>query len=374
MKTAIIIWFFLLSYSVFGQRFVSDITLGEKIPAEINLGAYVEQSSENCNCRTFAMGLDSDLNDPNVRIVGTTASVFSLYYNKENTVVAKVSIGMNVDPNKASEDFQDYFKGDMMSTTYYDDYFFIESDFDSDLKYYSLNFKNYVNREGDAVQTVGLVNNTIFVETYIPNSSYEPRYKLQNTNRKTVVVQVEIDEAYGDLDKDGIEEKVVILDTGVESEEGTKRQILIYKKNGDDWTLWHTSEGAVMPGHSLYGSFDALIIERGCIVIRHTGGQRQKYFYLHRFRYQNNDWELIGATIEYYEACEFLEGYDYNFSTGKMIYTKQKEICNEEKDHELEKIEQMEFRKKLAELPKMDGFKIGENQINYPNLDKSCYF
>ncbi|MGY1508837.1 hypothetical protein ACW7GX_00280 [Aeromonas hydrophila] len=55
-----------------------------------------------------------------------------------------------------------------------------------------------------------------------------------------------ISEAVGDLDKDGIDEKVIVLDTGLDGEIGTQRTLLIYKKKQDKWALWHSSQGPLL--------------------------------------------------------------------------------------------------------------------------------
>ena len=47
-----------------------------------------------------------------------------------------------------------------------------------------------------------------------------------------------LEEIEGDLDKDGVSEKVIVYDTEKETDFGTERQIYIYKKNNDKWELW----------------------------------------------------------------------------------------------------------------------------------------
>lgn len=39
------------------------------------------------------------------------------------------------------------------------------------------------------------------------------------------------------------------------------------------------------------------------------------------FRYQNNDWFLIGSTYRYWDTCDFDHRCDINFSTNQVIIT-----------------------------------------------------
>ena len=149
-----------------------------------------------------------------------------------------------------------------------------------------------------------------------------------------------LDEAIGDLDKDGIAEKVVVFDTNHQekSHKGTKREIHIFKKTNQKWILWHQSSRAILSskqGRMDGDSFEGIRIERGCIVIFHfmgLGGY-QKSSYTHRFRYQNNTWELIGATTISGSPCRFWEKFDFNLSTGKIVYEKETEDCTYDIHH-----------------------------------------
>ena len=47
----------------------------------------------------------------------------------------------------------------------------------------------------------------------------------------------ELKKVEGDLNKDGIKELVIAYDTGVEGDFGTEREVYVYKKSGDTFTL-----------------------------------------------------------------------------------------------------------------------------------------
>ena len=182
-----------------------------------------------------------------------------------------------------------------------------------------------------------------------------------------------LDEIEGDLDKDGVSEKVIVYDTEKETDFGTERQIYIYKKNNDKWELWEKSIGAILPsqhGGMMGDPFEGISIERNCIVIHHFGGSRQKWNYTHRFRYQSGDFQLIGATVTFGSPCDYFFTFDYNLSNGKINYEKETEDC----EHENSKIENEEMIIKLETLPKMNGFYPGNTELKFPKSETTISY
>lgn len=197
-------------------------------------------------------------------------------------------------------------------------------------------------------------------------------------NKKTDLIKTprsfeKIGEAEGDLDQDGISEKIIVYDTKKQTDLGTERQIYIYKKNHEKWELWKKSIGAVLPsqhGGMMGDPFQGISIKRNCIIIDHFGGSRQKWSYTHKFRYQNGNFELIGATVNFGAPCDYWVNLDYNLSTGKIYYKKETENCESESSI----IEKKELTKKLKKLPTMDGFYPGDNEIKFPNSKIDMYY
>ena len=180
-------------------------------------------------------------------------------------------------------------------------------------------------------------------------------------------------EIEGDLDKDGVSEKVIVYDTEKETDFGTERQVYIYKRNNDKWELWKTSIGAILPsqqGGMMGDPFEGISIERNCIVINHFGGSRQKWNYTHRFRYQSGDFQLIGATVTFGSPCDYFFTFDYNLSNGKINYEKETEDC----EHENSKIENEEMIIKLETLPKMNGFYPGNTELKFPKSETTISY
>lgn len=181
-------------------------------------------------------------------------------------------------------------------------------------------------------------------------------------------------EADGDLNKDGMPERVHVYDTGEEVEMGTKRMLYVYQATGDTWDIWHQSTGAVLPsqhGGMMGDPFEALRIERGSIVIDHFGGSREKWNYTHRFRFQKGRFELIGASVRFGAPCDYWDHFDYNLSTGRIDIKMETEDCDHEDNH---KEKSFTFTEKKEKLPQMDGFYPGNNEVAHSESGASFYY
>ena len=127
--------------------------------------------------------------------------------------------------------------------------------------------------------------------------------------------------AKGDLDKDKVDDLVLVYDTNEEGDYGVVRELQIFKNKNNKWNLWHKSRGAIMS--SLEGGpagdpFESIEINNGVLIITHYGGSRGKWGYTHKFRFQNGDFYLIGATCEEEVYPEYSGLFDYNLSTGAI--------------------------------------------------------
>jgi len=189
-----------------------------------------------------------------------------------------------------------------------------------------------------------------------------------------------IAETLGDLDHDGVDEKVAIYNTDTETELGLARKILICKFKNDTWEVWHESTGGILSsehGGMMGDPFQSLEIENGCIVIDHSGGSRTKWGYTHRYRFQKNDWYLIGATIDFGEAPCNWNTFDYNVSTGRLDVTKNTYECGDgEEEEETGKDSTVSYSTiiKLDKLPLMDKFSPGDNEVEVPDHKEDIFY
>jgi len=174
------------------------------------------------------------------------------------------------------------------------------------------------------------------------------------------------------LDKDKIDELVIVYNTSDEEDFGTIREIQIFKSKNSKWTLWHRSRGAVLPsdhGGMMGDPFEGINITNGVLQINHFGGSRWKWNYTHKYRHQKVYFYLIGATIGYGANPEGFTTVDYNLSTGQIDYSEEKLIEDENTNWEDPNTWNYEttdysITRKIKTPIKMDGFYPGDNQVS----------
>ena len=123
----------------------------------------------------------------------------------------------------------------------------------------------------------------------------------QETKSQTLNKREIIQEITGDLDKDGISEKVIVFETNRRQELGTERDLEIYKMEDGQWKLWFQSSKAIMKsleGGTLGDPFQGIAIKNGLLLIEHYGGSNLRWSYTHKYRFQNKIFSLIGVTTQ----------------------------------------------------------------------------
>ncbi|WP_168120128.1 hypothetical protein [Paenibacillus sp. HB172176] len=129
----------------------------------------------------------------------------------------------------------------------------------------------------------------------------------------------------GDLNKDGIDDIAAVIEK-LESEEGAapSRSLLIaLGTTAETYELSVIAENAILSADEggVWGDpFESIAIDRGSIVVSHYGGSNWRWYSRYRFRYQDEDWYLIGATSGSYNTgattIENSDEEDYNLLTG----------------------------------------------------------
>ena len=160
-----------------------------------------------------------------------------------------------------------------------------------------------------------------------------------------------LEEKMGDLDRDGIAEKVIVYNTTDTTEDGIVREIRVLKRSGTKWNLWKKSRNAVLKsreGGMMGNPFEGIEITNGILIISFSGGSSWKWFYADKYRFQHNEFELIGHSNTYGKLCEYWTNLDFNLSTGKIVYKKEFEDC--EKEQKIYKTENETFYKKRISI------------------------
>lgn len=160
-----------------------------------------------------------------------------------------------------------------------------------------------------------------------------------------------IDTTSGDLDNDGISEMVVAYNTYQQKEdsfESIPRELIVYKKQNNKWTVWKRSMQALYgsrDGGMMGDPFGEIKIQKGVLSISQDGGSSWKWGHTDKYRFQNNEFYLIGYTSMYGRPCDYWTGVDFNVSSGKMVVTKEYEDC-ETSEQKIYKRENETFYKK----------------------------
>ena len=188
-------------------------------------------------------------------------------------------------------------------------------------------------------------------------------------------------ETKGDLDNDGIDEIVYVYDTDKEVEElGFERELYICKVIDDKIKLWKKNKSILWKSkdggfYSENGIEMSIEILNNTLILKQTfqSNSRHSQTYKNIFRYQNNDWYLIGSNCTHDDNCEFNFAYDINFSTKKVIVSEKYHNC-EDNQKQTQKNYYKTFKYDFKETPKMDNFVAGKKEINIPKTRKYFYY
>lgn len=137
----------------------------------------------------------------------------------------------------------------------------------------------------------------------------------------------ELVKAEGDLNKDGINDIAIIIEETKVSEEAPPRALLIAFRNNDGTlSLSIIAEKVILKKDEggVWGDpFESLSIDRGSVLVSDYGGSNWRWYNRYRFRFEDNDWYFIGATMGSYftgnATMDNADEEDYNLLTGDFI-------------------------------------------------------
>lgn len=132
----------------------------------------------------------------------------------------------------------------------------------------------------------------------------------------------------GDLNKDGLNDAAAVIEKLKSEMDGSPQRALIiaFRNKDNSYKLSIIADQIILKADEggIWGDpFDSISIDRGSVVISHYGGSNWRWSSTYRFRFQDNDWYLIGATTgEYFignAAKEEAKEQDYNLLTGDYM-------------------------------------------------------
>lgn len=200
-----------------------------------------------------------------------------------------------------------------------------------------------------------------FINCESEQSSQNQVVKKDEFNKKRQHL-VTIDSTFGDLDNDGIEEKVIVLHNQL-LDDSTKSEIKIYKQQNQNWKLFYSSNKAILNYIHFY--CEGVEIDNGILKIYHNTAGTLKSSQIQKYRYQNNDFELVGFKLHEGKVCQEWITFDCNLSTGKVLYQKEIDNC-ENAANTYQTIEQETFYYQLDTLPTLSNFDFGKQEMESP--------
>ncbi|UKN02037.1 hypothetical protein K6119_00725 [Paracrocinitomix mangrovi] len=170
---------------------------------------------------------------------------------------------------------------------------------------------------------------------------------------------VVVSTAVGDLNKDGIADLVLVTQDTAQDNAPYKLEVFFTTSSGDKSLIVSTTK-AIDPqypngkeGFLSGDGFYQVAIINGVLWIEM---ELLRGHFEHKFRFQNNHFELIGYTYVSSDGLGKMYFIDYNLSTGKRI----EKVEDYASDEILEYTEKVV---KLKELPKLEDFQPLMNKL-----------
>jgi hypothetical protein len=136
-----------------------------------------------------------------------------------------------------------------------------------------------------------------------------------------------IQEAFGDLNKDSVDDASLIIEYAGDALEGERPRsllILFKDKESDLYTQACMSEHAILDGQSggtMGDPFESMEIKKNVLILKFSGGSREQWSTMHRYRLKDGFYfSVIGATYRV-EDMGVTKTFDYNLLNGNMILT-----------------------------------------------------
>ena len=143
-------------------------------------------------------------------------------------------------------------------------------------------------------------------------------------------------ETKGDLDKDGKPEVVLVYNIPKVGETDLVRIMYICKQENGKLKLWKSNTSILRSSRDCGFCVDegvnlSVRIKNNTLITEQSFNHNSRHYstWKNIFRFQNNDWFLIGSTYRDYDTCDFDYQYDINFSTKKVAVAYTYGDCDE---------------------------------------------
>jgi len=117
--------------------------------------------------------------------------------------------------------------------------------------------------------------------------------------------------------------------------------------------------------------FESIEIIKGLLIVHQSGGSSWKWSDTDKYRFQNGIFQLIGYENHYGKPCEYFQSIDFNIQTGKIIYKKEFDHCEDE-EQENNRNEAETFYKKGIKID-LSNRKLNQIKIITPKYKAEIY-
>lgn len=175
------------------------------------------------------------------------------------------------------------------------------------------------------------------------------------------------EKAEGDLNKDNLPDFAAVIEADKpvkslkETDNDQQPRILLvaFKQADGSYKLSIQSNESIMLSNEggVFGDpWEGLSVERGTLLVQFYGGSSSRWGYDYRWRFQNNDWFLIGATYTASSTHDnSFEKYDFNLVTGATEIIKGEALEDDNGKKAKDKVSKLNIGKKP--LQKLKTFK-----------------
>jgi len=183
-----------------------------------------------------------------------------------------------------------------------------------------------------------------------------------------------IQHAKGHLNADALEDHAIIIQSDepvsdlkeVDHDQNPRILFVLFADEKDGFKLAVQSNESVMlsdDGGVFGDPLQELYIANKVVHVEYYGGSTQKWEYTYKWRFQNNDWYLIGATYTTMSPFEnMLEKHDFNLNTGVAEYTIMPYL-EEDEGKPVVKPKTKRYNPGKKPLFKLRNFRFGENMV-----------
>lgn len=134
----------------------------------------------------------------------------------------------------------------------------------------------------------------------------------------------------GDLNKDSLSDIAAVIEKGDDADSAYPRILFVLIQNKDKtYSLSVKTETAIMRANEggVWGDpLESISVDRGSLLLSFYGGSNWRWYNQYRFRFQDEGWYLIGATLGSYfsgtTTRENADEEDYNLLTGDYTLKK----------------------------------------------------